>query len=179
MIVRLQLVNLISSGDERNEIIDKLILGSNTNVESFRFTEDDKNQVLCGVEHIEGLFTSKTKCEAIEYFSNESIAESDTNTEFFFHDVTEGIEKASQSEAELLPAEKSQTHKILYKLLANADQNVCRPKEGYRFDDETKEYASFIRTMSGPLLYNIIITQQFEARFTINCYHQQEYSRIE
>lgn len=47
----------------------------------------------------------------------------------------------------------TQTHRILYKLLETADSNAEREPGGYRFDSNTKNYASFFRMIGGPLGY--------------------------
>lgn len=43
----------------------------------------------------------------------------------------------------------SQTHYVLKKLLATANQNYPRSKQGYRFDSEIKMWCAFIRMIAG------------------------------
>lgn len=41
-------------------------------------------------------------------------------------------------------------------MLAAANQNSCRRKKGYRYDDEMKQYASYLRMIIGPMAYETI-----------------------
>lgn len=54
------------------------------------------------------------------------------------------------------PEPKTQTHYFLNRLLATADQNVCRSEGGYRYDDDIKNFAAYFRMLAGPLAYNTI-----------------------
>lgn len=48
------------------------------------------------------------------------------------------------------------THRVLHKLLATADKNASTSKGGYRFDEEVKSYASYLRMLAGPLAYETL-----------------------
>lgn len=50
----------------------------------------------------------------------------------------------------------TRTHQVLNKLLETANQNVTRPKQGYRFDNEVRNWASYLRMHAGPMAYNDI-----------------------
>lgn len=50
----------------------------------------------------------------------------------------------------------TQTHYFLNKMLETANKNVSHPKNGYRYDDEIKSYASYYRLLSGPLAYKTL-----------------------
>lgn len=50
----------------------------------------------------------------------------------------------------------SKTHEILRKLLATADVNFSRKKEGNRFDHDITKFSAYIRMLSGPLAYDTI-----------------------
>lgn len=156
IIVRLQLVNLLSSCDNRNENSEKLIVGSNANVKTFSFTEQEKQLVSRGVEHIKEIFASNSNNDAIAYFDSQNYAKSDKTPDLFFQNLNHGVDVADKNGTEASPTATSQTHKILNKLLENADQNMSRPKEGYRFDGDTKRFATYIRMMCGPTLYNVL-----------------------
>lgn len=47
-------------------------------------------------------------------------------------------------------------HLLLKKLIAAANQNALREKNGYRYDDDVKSFASYFRMLSGPLAYETI-----------------------
>lgn len=48
------------------------------------------------------------------------------------------------------------THRVLYRLLSTADKNASTSKGGYRFDEEVKSYASYLRMLAGPLAYETL-----------------------
>lgn len=50
----------------------------------------------------------------------------------------------------------SPTHQVLLKLMKIADQNEARTKPGYRYDSDIKSFATYIRILGGPLLYETI-----------------------
>lgn len=50
----------------------------------------------------------------------------------------------------------TKTHFFLNRLLETADKNASRPKNGYRYDDDIKGYASYYRLLSGPLAYKTL-----------------------
>lgn len=50
----------------------------------------------------------------------------------------------------------SKTHEILRKLLATADVNFSRKKEGNRFEHDITQFSAYIRMLSGPLAYDTI-----------------------
>lgn len=156
MIVRLQLVNLLNGCDNRNENIEKLIVGSSASVETFSFTEQEKNLVSRGVGHINQIFALNSNSDAVTYFDNSNYAKSDKTPDLFFHNLNQIVDEADKSRIVDEATTTTQTHKILNKLLENADQNISRPKEGYRFDDDTKRFAAYLRMMCGPTLYNVL-----------------------
>lgn len=51
---------------------------------------------------------------------------------------------------------KSRTHDFLSRLKAVADRNVSKTKPGYRFDEDLKRIASYLRMIAGPLAYQTI-----------------------
>lgn len=54
------------------------------------------------------------------------------------------------------PKYNTKTHIFLHSLLSAANQNVSRDKSGYRFDHETKKFATYVRMLSGPMAYETI-----------------------
>lgn len=53
-------------------------------------------------------------------------------------------------------AQRSGTHMFLEKLLQQANRNYLRKKQGYRYDVEVKQIATYIRMLSGPLCYETL-----------------------
>lgn len=52
--------------------------------------------------------------------------------------------------------EETRTHYFIRKLLATADQNVTRAKNGFRLDEDIKLFATYVRMLAGPKLYNFL-----------------------
>lgn len=50
----------------------------------------------------------------------------------------------------------TKTHIFLQSLISVANQNVSRDKTGYRFDDETRKFATYVRMLAGPMAYETI-----------------------
>lgn len=50
----------------------------------------------------------------------------------------------------------TRTHRYLKKLLTIANKNYSRKKPGYRFDEDLKSFATYIRLLAGPLAYSTI-----------------------
>lgn len=57
---------------------------------------------------------------------------------------------------ELSLTNNTRSQYFLKKLLSNADLNANRHKEGYRYDDETKLFSSYLRILVGPLAYETL-----------------------
>lgn len=96
MLVRLQFVNLLSSCDDRNENIEKLIVGSNASVDTFSFTEQEKNLVSRGTEHIKQIFASNSNNAVIAYFDNENYVKSDKIPDLCFHKLNQSMDDADK-----------------------------------------------------------------------------------
>lgn len=55
-----------------------------------------------------------------------------------------------------ITADAERTYYFLDKMKATADQNSMRERGGYRYDDETKKFAMYLRMISGALAYNTL-----------------------
>lgn len=71
------------------------------------------------------------------------------------------VDDVQQKEDEEKEAEKgkvaaSKTHFFLNKLVKAADQNLKRPKAGYRYAEDVKYFSSYIRMIAGPLAYETL-----------------------
>lgn len=76
---------------------------------------------------------------------------------------------------------ESPTHVFLQKLLDQADRNYSRNKHGHRFDDDIKQFASYVRMIGGPLTYETIqknMPAALPALQSTNRYIQKTHSHI-
>lgn len=71
-------------------------------------------------------------------------------------DTKQPIEVCSAIKTPKTSENPTQTHYLLNKMLDVANKNASRPKNGYRYDDEIKSYASYYRLLSGPLAYETL-----------------------
>lgn len=81
------------------------------------------------------------------------------SAKFFFQDETCQLAEESNTqefEVRSMPTISSRTHIFLNKLLNTADRNALRSKPGYRYDYETRKFASYLRILCGPLAYETI-----------------------
>lgn len=51
---------------------------------------------------------------------------------------------------------ETKSHYFLKKLLSAADRNLNREKGGYRYDNDVKHFAAFLRMIIGPLAYEVL-----------------------
>lgn len=86
----------------------------------------------------------------ITLVSNTTVNEELEPIEYFIDEVKD--EQPTQS-CDLV---KSKTHESLDKLDRIADRNASRSKSGYRFDSDIIDFASMVRMIGGPLLYQTI-----------------------
>lgn len=126
---------------------------------NYRFSDQDKYILNQMVEHVQEIFNTRSKVEAIAYFSpcmNTELRNEKSNS--FPEIVVDRIADENSQSLQLVSQfeNQSQSHRILNKLINNANQNVLRPKQGYRFDDDTIKFALYVRTLSDPLLYDIL-----------------------
>lgn len=140
--VRTKFRNLMKNDNEEKK---KSFFGEYyANPEKFEFCSKDRSLILKCANYVNYLI-------AIEKINSkfESLCVEDNSVPDFA--VSEGsvanddIEKRS-----------SRTHYFLSLLLADADKNIQRKKEGYRFDDTIKKLASYYRMIAGPLAYETL-----------------------
>lgn len=72
------------------------------------------------------------------------------------HKDTQTLSKVEENEIEATSEAARHTYFFLNKLQATANQNAKREKGGYRYDPETKLFASYFRMIAGPLTYNTL-----------------------
>lgn len=114
----------------------------------FRFSEYEHDLIRKIVHHINGIVATE---QGLAYFSVNSSNTSYMiwSDEWYFRTKPVQPESTAKNDA-------TNTHRFLYKLLEIANQNATRPKEGYRFDEDTKSHASFLRMIAGRLAYETL-----------------------
>lgn len=139
----------------------------------FSFLPDEKEAI-----YSLALFVKKLYEESVEYFEEEDGSLENGLTDSIFglvfgtvDDINtfsqfEYIENQGKStpieyteEPQILselPKPSSQTHCLLNKMMETADRNYSRTKAGYRFDENTKRFATYIRLQAGRLAYSTI-----------------------
>lgn len=95
--------------------------------------------------------------------SFESITVNTAANDWYFDDKTYSIANHSidqpvviaEEESFIYESEKiSQTRHILNRLQSTLNENAYRPKEGWRFNEDIRNWASYLRMRAGPLAYN-------------------------
>lgn len=111
-----------------------------SNPKKFVFSLEERQQIMKCVNHV----NYKVDLDGI----NENLAH-------FFIEKNEPPKpsKTNQSDNKV---PRSHTHAVLNRLIDLANQNVERKKEGYRFDDEIKAFASYIRLVGGRYTYETL-----------------------
>lgn len=102
-----------------------------------------------------------------------------------------GISKSNQKESrdesspnkknQQMSADAAQTYYFLRKLNDAADRNASRERGGYRFSDETKQFATYIRIIAGPLAYETLqrnLKCALPALVSVNRYIRKSKSKI-
>lgn len=67
--------------------------------------------------------------------------------------IAQSIQSAKQKN---IKQNQSRTHKFIERLTHQANRNHDRRKPGYRFDDDVKMFATYIRILGGPLCYGVL-----------------------
>lgn len=71
-----------------------------------------------------------------------------------FEDTNIGNKRYFSQRGKIEPITKSShTHFVLKRLTDTSDQNISRDKAGYRFGDDIKLFAAYIRMVAGPHAY--------------------------
>lgn len=143
--------------------------------ERFVFLPDDKQQISILTDHVKRTIKMKG---LIHFAETPSISDFkppnlQNLTQSFLGPVfgdqqqfsTNNIQQAEKNETftftdQIVPNFSfdsiSPTHMLLSKLKATADQNIARKKAGYRFPNDLKSLAVYIRIMAGKLVYETI-----------------------
>lgn len=121
-----------------------------TEPDKFQFSEFDKDLIAKLVHHVQTIMQSEQNAN---YFSRSDGTKLVSLEDWFFKTPKiQPISSENHSSNEALTL----THRILNKLLETADRNANTTHGGYRYDEELKSYASYLRMLAGPLAYETL-----------------------
>lgn len=131
------------------------------NPENFEFSVGERDLILKLVKHVQYILDYHGTDTGLNHFLHydnnelenkfEIMCRIDSRFGSFFREEVLNAEKTNLS-----PKSESHTHQLLGKLFATADINLNRPKSGYRFDSDIKDFASYVRMLSGRFAYETI-----------------------
>lgn len=126
------------------------------NVSNFRFNNDDRRLILQLVMHVEDIIKSLGMKDGLSYFHDPKKIELCAIADWYFvNDCNNKNMMTMESDVELM-SKQTQTHYVLNKLLETANQNMLRPKGGYRFDSKVKSFAVYFRILAGRMAYQTL-----------------------
>lgn len=129
------------------------------NPNQFQFRPGDIKLIEKLVEHVKKIADGKGINSGLSHFNNKA---SNTAT----------TTKALQGEDE---CSDTKTHYFLKKLISAANRNAKREKGGYRYDEDIKLYAAYLRMIIGPLAYE---TLQRNLNILFHLYHLQTVTSV-
>lgn len=110
------------------------------NPEQFKFRPGDIRMIRELVRHVKKVIDGSGAAEGLAHFTTKNKV----------NEIQSIADPQSYNEC------KTQTHYFLNKLLSAADRNSHRKKGGYRYDDDIKLFAAYLRTIVGPYAYETI-----------------------
>lgn len=111
--------------------------------DSFEFTPGDRLQVVSVSSYVNNITTTQP-----QYFKR-----TDDIVDF---DSKEIMQKMSCLTVDNHGQKLANRPHLLNKLIEAADRNATRKKGGYRFENDEKSFATYLRMISGPLAYDTI-----------------------
>lgn len=164
--VRERLLGLLEAKCHKQKVVfspkDKShIFGENvSNPKEFEFSKDEKQLVLSLANRAKEMFESSDISAAFDQMTLNDAADSFQSSDWYFQDhenfTAIATDCCEESSPEVFEQNQTHTHRILEMLLATANQNASRPKAGYRFNDEVKKWAAYLRILSGPIAYKTL-----------------------
>lgn len=130
-------MELASKFSNKNDIFGDIY---HANPNQFQFRPGDIKLIEKLVEHVKKIADGKGINSGLSHFNNKA---SNTAT----------TTKALQGEDE---CSDTKTHYFLKKLISAANRNAKREKGGYRYDEDIKLYAAYLRMIIGPLAYETL-----------------------
>lgn len=114
----------------------------------FKFSLGERKLIEELSTHVKGVFRSSDTMSGVKYFNQKE------SKELIVIDNGESIRLNEESKCTI--SEETRTHYFIRKLLATADQNVTRAKNGFRYDEDIRVFATYVRMFAGPKLYNFL-----------------------
>lgn len=132
----------------------------------FMFSDDDKLLIRRIINYCNDIMKSQGLDKAMSYFEISNDAVIQTPFDWFFCDKLEpticdkegqhliATYQSFEEQSFVFETDKiTQTRHILEKLLCTVNKNASKPKEGWRYDKEIQNWASYLRVRAGPLAY--------------------------
>lgn len=150
---RTELLEILSRKyEKKNAVLDKITTANFfgcyvADIGNFRFSPDEKRMIGDIVAY------TKTNSDDLDESQRAQILKKWNLAKNWFFDEQapkSGIAKSDEVQA------PTDSINMLTKLLANAKINAHRPKNGYRYDDEIKQFSVYLRTMAGPSAYKTL-----------------------
>lgn len=119
------------------------------NPSEFKFTKEERNILIALARHVKLVADAVQDNSGLHHFqyadSMEGMLEAFTGS--YFESVPDAISP------QITETPQSRTHSFLDKLRKSADKNLNRAEAGYRFDDDIKDFAAYIRMLAGAKAY--------------------------
>lgn len=112
----------------------------------FTFNKDEKDLVI----RLSAIVKQRVESKGIDHFYSPDPRYHNQEIPRFFMDTNQDSATTNN------PEHETRTHKLLKKFSETADKNAIRSKEGYRFDDDIKDFAVYVRILSGVLAYQTL-----------------------
>lgn len=173
--VKINLMDIIQSGEFTKQEKMCLFGPFSSEPNQFMLLPDAREQIVILVKHVKEMIVIKgpayfTSSQAVpEYDYSENLTQSALGTIFcdnlkhrFPESVSINIQSGNIAEGQEnnlvndTLKKLSATHRLLSKLKETADQNILRKKAGYRFPDDLKSLAVYIRINGGKMVYETI-----------------------
>lgn len=121
-----------------------------SNPECFKFSIVEKKMIEFLVAHVKQVVDCGGVNNQLYHFSRtESTFKNAVQIGNYFGDLQD-------KQTAMLTEGATKTHYFLNKLIAAADRNSMRDKNGYRYDDDIKQFATYFRLLAGPFAYDTI-----------------------
>lgn len=119
----------------------------------FHFSPVEKKMIEFLVTHVKYVVDADGINSRLDHFTRDNASVSQIEE---FQMVGKYFGDTMSTESDELVNAPTKSHFFLRKLLATADQNSTREKHGYRYDEQTKQFATYLRLLSGPFAYDTL-----------------------
>lgn len=155
--VRTYLVKMLNDHSDYPDLSKHLFGDFASNPTEFVFSQSEKNLLNQIIEHLR---TTEQADHTLDHSSWSEYIENKIEKEFpiglFFTKCCAVFVNNSNLRSVSVQTEvpSSQTHKFLYQLLQNADKNFDRKQPGNRYDEDTKQFTTYVRMTGGAFTYD-------------------------